>query len=58
MPKVVILLAIIIDSGDNRADKSKFMNHDQSTPLSDNAKQLDEAVKQRYLSSVSVSTLY
>ena len=48
----VILLAIIMDSGENRADKSNFTNQHHSTPLSGYAKNLDGAVKQRYLEKI------
>ena len=48
----VILLAIIMDSGENRADKSIFTNQHHSTPFSGYAKNLDGAVKQRYLEKI------
>ena len=41
-----------MDSGENRADKSKFTSQHHSTPLSGYAKNLDGAVKQRYLEKI------
>ena len=34
------MIAIIMDYGENRAEKSRFMNQDLSTSLSDYAKSL------------------
>lgn len=41
-----------MDSGENTTDKSQFPDQEQSTPLSDYAKKLDEAIKQRYLEKI------
>ncbi|PFX12256.1 hypothetical protein AWC38_SpisGene23817 [Stylophora pistillata] len=41
-----------MDSGENTTDKSQFPDQEPSTPLSDYAKKLDEALKQRYLEKI------